>query len=186
MNFSIDIHHTEKVWTLDLPSKIGFSIFTFCILGFGIIVQRQLIKFLQYMKTRPVNQIIYKNLTLQNIFYPPLLVWILFDIWEYKLGHIFGEVGCGIYIYAGLFISHHDRAHSLFINLFRYTCIVKEESMRHNEILPKVSIFPSVSKNVKVTSLTKYFEIFCYKFIESVSEFKNQNSCPYRFLLGPS
>ena len=140
MNFTIEVHHIEKFWTLELPSKIGFSIFTFCILGFGIIVQKQLIKFLQYMKTRPVNQIIYKNLILQNLFYPPLLVYTLFDIWDYKLGHLFGEVGCGLYIYAGLFINHHDRAHSFFINLFRYICIVKEESMRQNEILPKVSM----------------------------------------------
>ena len=139
MNFSIDIHHTEKVWTLDLPSKIGFSIFIFCILGFGIIVQKQLITFLRYMKNRPVNQIIYKNLVLQNLFYPLLLVYSLFDIWDNKPGHLIGELGCVFCMYAGLFIVNHDRAHSLFINLFRYICIVKEESMRESQILPKVS-----------------------------------------------
>ena len=139
ISFTIDVNNTEKVWTFDLPSKIGFSIFTLCILGFGIIVQKQLITFLQYMKMRPVNQIIYKNLILQNVFYPPLLIYALFDIWDYKLGHLFGEVGCGLYMFAGLFIIHHDLALSLFINLFRYICIVKEESMRENDILPKVS-----------------------------------------------
>ena len=140
MNFTIEITHTEKVWTFEFPSKIGFSIFVFFILGFGIIVQKKLITFLRYMKKRPINQIIYKNLILQNLFYPPLLVYALFDIWDYKLGHLVGESGCLLYIFAGLFIIHHDRTHSLFINLFRYICIVKEESMRENDILPKVSI----------------------------------------------
>ena len=139
ISFTIDVNNTEKVWTFDLPSKIGFSIFTLCILGFGIIVQKQLITFLRYMKNRPVNQIIYKNLVLQNLFYPLLLVYSLFDIWDNKPGHLIGELGCVFCMYAGLFIVNHDRAHSLFINLFRYICIVKEESMRESQILPKVS-----------------------------------------------
>ena len=91
------------------------------------------------MKTRPINQIIYKNLILQNIFYPPLLLYHLFDIWDYNTGQLIGELGCSLCIYAGVFIINHDRAHSLFINLFRYICIVKEESIRENHILPKVS-----------------------------------------------
>ena len=138
MNFTIEVFHSEKL-TLDLPSKIGFSIFIFFILGFGISVQKQLITFLRYMKNRPVNQIIYKNLVLQNLFYPLLLVYSLFDIWDNKPGHLIGELGCVFCMYAGLFIVNHDRAHSLFINLFRYICIVKEESMRESQILPKVS-----------------------------------------------
>ena len=131
MNFTIEVHHTEKIWTLELPSKILFSIFIFCILGFGITVQKQLITFLRYMKMRPVNQIIYKN----------LLVYSLFDIWDYKPGYLIGELGCWLCNYAGMFIVNHDCAHSLFINLFRYICIVKEENMRENHILPNVSIF---------------------------------------------
>ena len=138
MNFTIEVFHSEKL-TLDLPSKIGFSIFIFFILGFGIVVQKQLITFLRYMKTRPVNQIIYKNLVLQNLFYPPLLVYSSFDIWDYKPGNLIGESGCVFCMYAGLFIVNHDRAHSLFINLFRYICIVKDGSMRENEIVPEVS-----------------------------------------------
>ena len=43
-------------------------------------------------------------------------------------------------IYTGLFIVNYDRAHSLFINFFRYICIVKEESLRENLILPQVSL----------------------------------------------
>ena len=139
MNFTIEINHIEKVWTFELPSKIGFSIFDFLILGFGIIVQRKVITFLRYMKKRPINQIIYKNLILQNIFYPPLLLYSLFEIWDYNPGQLIGELGCSLCIYAAVFIINHDRAHSLFINLFRYICIVKEESIRENHILPKVS-----------------------------------------------
>ena len=139
MNFTIEINHIEKVWTFKLPSKIGFSIFVFLILGFGIIVQRKVITFLQYMKKRPINQIIYKNLILQNIFYPPLLLYSLFEIWDYNPGQLIGELGCSLCIYAAVFIINHDRAHSLFINLFRFICIVKEESIREIHILPKVS-----------------------------------------------
>ena len=86
MNFPIEITHTEKVWAFEFPSKIGFSIFVFFILGFGIIVQKKLITFLRYMKKRPINQIIYKNLILQNILYPPLLLYSLLEIWDYNPG----------------------------------------------------------------------------------------------------
>ena len=164
MNFTIEVLHIEKFWTLELPSKIGFSIFIFFILGFGILVQRQLITFLQYMKKRPVNQIIYKNLILQNIFYPPLLINSLFEMWEYKLGYLIGEVGCELYVFAGLFIINHDRAHSLFINLFRYICIVKDGSMRENEIVPEVSIL-SYSFSLISTisgSFPKLIEVFSF------------------------
>jgi len=116
------------------------------------------------MKMRPVNQIIYKNLILQNIFYPPLLINSLFEMWEYKLGYLIGEVGCELYVFAGLFIINHDRAHSLFINLFRYICIVKEGSMRENEIVPEVSIL-SYSFSLISTisgSFPKLIEVFSF------------------------
>ena len=142
MNSTIELIHMEPFWNLDFPIKIGFSIFIVLILGFGIIVQRQLISFLKCNQKRFVNQIIYTNLILQNIFYPPLLFITLFDLWEYNLDQYIGLWGCYGYvvIYAGLFIVNYDRAHSLFINLFRYICIVKEESLRENHILPEVSL----------------------------------------------
>ena len=140
MTSPIELNEMEPFWKLEYSTKIGFSIFIFLIQGFGIIVQKQLISFLKCNQKRFVNQIIYNNLILQNIFYPPLLLITLYDLWEYNLGQYIGICGCYGVIYAGLFIVNYDRAHSLFINLFRYICIVKEESLRENNILPKVSL----------------------------------------------
>ena len=140
MNSTIELIHMEPFWNLDFPIKIGFSIFIVLILGFGIIVQRQLISFLKCNQKRFVNQIIYTNLILQNIFYPPQLCYHLLDIWGFSLGQYVGFLGVYGLIYTGLFIVNYDRAHSLFINFFRYICIVREESLRENHILPKVSL----------------------------------------------
>ena len=148
MNSTIELIHMEPFWNLEFSTKIGFSIFIVLILGFGIIVQRQLISFLKCNQKRFVNQIIYSNLILQNIFYPPLLCYNFILIWEFNMGHV-GFLGAYVCIYAGLFIINYDRAHSLFINFFRYICIVKEESLRENHILPKVSLilkFPKILK----------------------------------------
>ena len=149
MNSTLELIDMEPFWKLEFSTKIGFSIFIFLIQGFGMIVQRQLILFLKCNQKRFVNQIIYNNLILQNIFYPPLLFITLFDLWECNLDQYIGLWGCYGYgvIYAGLFIVNYDRAHSLFINLFRYICIVKEESLRENQILPKVSlIFKNINR----------------------------------------
>ena len=43
MNSTIELIQMEPFWNLDIRTKIGFSIFIVLILGFGIIVQRQLI-----------------------------------------------------------------------------------------------------------------------------------------------
>ena len=139
MNFTIQLSHVEPFWTLDFASKIGTSILIFLTLGCGIVIQKQLITFLKFKKKRPVNQIIYKNLILQNIFLPPLLCYLLAEIWNYHPGLYIGEYGCYGFFFAGTFIVNHDSSHSFFINLFRYICIVKKENLKENEILPKVS-----------------------------------------------
>ena len=109
------------------------------LLGFGIIVQKQLILFLKYKKKRPVNQIIYKNLIVQNIVIPPVLCCSLAMTWNYYPGQYFGEFACYGFNSVRTFIFNHDRSLSLFLNIFRYICIVKEESLRTNGVLPKVS-----------------------------------------------
>ena len=146
MNSTIELIHMEPFWNLDIHTKIGFSIFIVSILGFGFIVQRQLISFLKCNRKRYVNQIISNNLILQNIFYPLQLCYYLIDVWGFNPGQCVGIWVVYGLIYTGLFIVNYDRAHSLFINFFRYICIVKEESLRENHILPKVSL-PNYTKN---------------------------------------
>ena len=158
MNFTLDLYDLEPFWTFDFPTKIGFSIMIFSIQGFGIVVHRKLISFLKYKSRRPVNKIIYKNIILQNIFYPPLLWYCLIDIWGFIPGYYISQFGCYGFFYAGLFIISHDRAHSFFINLFRYICIVKEEILREKNIQPKVS--PLNFLFYKLTKFLKIFEIF--------------------------
>ena len=148
MNSTIELIQMEPFWNLDIRTKIGFSIFIVLILGFGIIVQRQLISFLECNRKRYVNQIIFNNLILQDIFYPPQLYYYLIDVWGFNPGQHFGFLVVYGLIYTGLFIVNYDRAHSLFINFFRYICIVKEESLRENLILPQVSLVNYVKYNI--------------------------------------
>ena len=111
----------------------------FLTLELGIIVQKKVISFLKYKKKRPVNQIIYKNLILQNAFIPPYLCFTLAMTWNLYPGRYIGEFVCYGFFSIGGFIVYHGRSQSLFLNIFRYLCIVKEETLRTNEVLPKVS-----------------------------------------------
>ena len=144
MNFTFELHDMEPFWTLNCQAKVVFSIIIFLIQGLGIIVHKQLISFLKRKNKRKVNRIIYKNLILQNLIYPPLLCYFLLDIWVQNPSRYIGEYGCYGVFYVGLFIVNHDRAHSLFINLFRYICIVKDKSLKNVNIQPKVSFHPSL------------------------------------------
>ena len=118
MNSTITLIQSEPFWNLEIHSKIGFSIFIVLILGFGIIVQRQLISFLECNRKRYVNQIIFNNLILQDIFYPLQLCYYLIDVWGFNPGQHVGFLVVYGLIYAGHFIINYDRAHSLFINFF--------------------------------------------------------------------
>ena len=138
MNSTLELYEMNPFWTLDFHSQMGFSIFIFVILGFGVIIQKQLISFLKYKSNRPVNKIIYKNLIFQNLFIPPQLCYCLIMIWIHNPSRYISKYGCYGFLYAGHFIVHHERAHSLFVNLFRYICIVKQEDLQKNNIQPKV------------------------------------------------
>ena len=140
MNSTIELYDVEPFWNFDFPVKICLSISICFILAFGIIVHTQLIKFLRYKQNRLVNVIIYKNVTLQNLAYPPLLVYILLEIWVDNPGIYIGYIGCYGLFFTRFFIFFHDAAHSLFINFFRYLCIVKADFLRDHNIQPRVSL----------------------------------------------
>ena len=140
MNSTIELYDVEPFWNFDFPVKICLSISIFFILGFGIIVHTQLIRFLRYKQNRLVNVIIYKNLTLQNLTYPPLLVFTLLEIWVHNPGLYIGYIGCYGFLFTRNFMFFHDAAHSLFINFFRYLCIVKADCLSEHNIQPRVSL----------------------------------------------
>ena len=160
MNSTLELYEMNPFWTLDFHSQMGFSIFIFVILGFGVIIQKQLISFLKYKSNRPVNKIIYKNLIFQNLFIPPQLCYCLIMIWIHNPSRYISKYGCYGFLYAGHFIVHHERAHSLFVNLFRYICIVKQEDLQKNNIQPKVGghsnfIFKNIMYNCTITTPCK-------------------------------
>ena len=152
---------SESFWNLEIHSKIGFSIFIVLILGFGIIVQRQLISFLKCNRKRYVNQIISNNLILQNIFYPPQLFYYFLDVWGFNPCQRVGFLGVYLVyglIYTGLFIVNYDRAHSLFINFFRPLFT----SMSSKSFFFLISIFcvPEIKRCKHIFTFYKLYVIF--------------------------
>ena len=105
-----------------------------------MIVHTQFIRFLRYKQNRLVNVIIYKNLILQNLTYTPILVFTLLEIWVQNPGLYIGYIGCYGLLFTRFFMQFHDAAHSLFINLFRYLCIVKADYLSEHNIQPRVSL----------------------------------------------
>ena len=158
MNLTIMLIQSEPSWNLEIHSKIGFSIFIVLILGFGIIVQRQLISFLECNRKRYVNQIIFNNLILQDIFYPPQLYYYLIDVWGFNPGQHFGFLVVYGLIYTGLFIVNYDRAHSLFINFFRPLF----SSMSSKSFFFLISIFciPEIKRCKHIFTFYKLYVIF--------------------------
>ena len=125
---------------LTFSSKIGLTIFTLLILGFGIVVQKQLISFLQSRSKRLVNKLIYLNLIQLNVITPLILCYMLFSFWIENPGEYISSYGCYAMFYIMSFGVILDRAHSFFTNMFRYICIVQDELLKKFCIQPKVSL----------------------------------------------
>ena len=140
MNSTLELNQMEPFLKLTFSSKIGLTIFILLILGFGIVVQKQLISFLQSRSKRLVNKLIYLHLIQQNIITPPMLCYMLFSFWIENPGEYISSYGCYAMFYITSFGVILDRAHSFFINMFRYICIVQDELLKKFCIQPKVSL----------------------------------------------
>ena len=132
----------QTLWEIlgyDLKTNLCISTAILIILALGTTIQKQLYSFLKTRNKRLVNKIILPNVLVQNITYPIILCYILLAIWVQNLSYYIGDFGCyGFSIilqFSGLF----DRSVSFFVNLFRYICIVHDESLKKYDIHPKVS-----------------------------------------------
>ena len=140
MNSALELNQMEPFMKLNFPSKIGLTIFVLLILGFGTVVQKQLISFLKSRSKRLVNKIIYLNLIQQNVITPPTLCYMLFSLWIENPGQYISSYGCYGMFYIMSFGVILAPVHSFFINMFRYICIVQDEFLKKFCIQPKVSL----------------------------------------------
>ena len=138
MNSTLELNQMEPFLKLTFSSKIGLTIFVLLILGFGIVVQKQLISFLQSRSKRLVNKLIYLNLIQLNVITPIILCYMLFSFWIENPGEYISSYGCYGMFYIMSFGVILDRAHSFFINMFRYICIVQDKFSKKFCIQPKV------------------------------------------------
>ena len=139
INSTLELNQMEPFLKLNVPSKIGLTIFILLILGFGTVVQKQLISFLKTRSKRLVNKLIYLNLIQQNIITPPMLCYMLFSTWIENPGEYIGHNGCSGMFYIMSLSVILERTHSFMVNMFRYICIVQDDFLKKFRIQPKVS-----------------------------------------------
>ena len=152
MNSTIEILHMEtlrEILGFNLKTTLCISTAILIILALGTTIQKQLYSFLKTKNKRLVNKIILPNVLLQNITYPIILCYLLLAIWVQDPSYYISDYGCyGFSIilqFSGLFV----RLVSFFINLFRYICIVHDESLKKYDIHPKVSL-PTLMPNMVI------------------------------------
>ena len=139
INSTLEFDQMEPFLKHNFQNKISLTCFILLILGFGIGVQKQLISFLKSKSNRLVNKLIYLNLISQNILTPPVLCFMLFSLWIENPSEYISRYGCYGMFYMLSFGVILDRAHSFFINMFRYICIVQDAFLKKFNIQPKVS-----------------------------------------------
>ena len=142
MNSTIEIIHMQPLWEIhgyDLKTNLCMSTAILIILALGTTIQKQLYLFLKTRKKRLVNRIIMPNVLVQNITYPIILCYIFLAIWVQNLSYYISDYGCYGFHIILLFSCLFDRSVSFFINLFRYICILHDESLKKYNIHPKVS-----------------------------------------------
>ena len=136
----LDMQTLREILGYDLKTNLCISTAILIILALGTTVQKKLYSFLKTRNKRLVNKIILTNVLVQNIIYPIILCYHLLAIWVQNLSYYISDYGCyGLSLilqFSGLF----DRSVSFFINLFRYICIVHDESLKKYDIHPKVSL----------------------------------------------
>ena len=144
MNSTLKILHMQtlgEILGFDLKTTLCISTAILIILALGTTIQKQLYSFLKTRNKRLVNRIILPNVLVQNIIYPIMLCYLLLLIWIQNLSNYISDYGCyGFFIimqFSGLF----DKSVYFFVNLFRYICIVHDESLKKYDIHPKVSLF---------------------------------------------
>ena len=134
----------QTLWEIlgyDLKTNVCISTTIVIILALGTTVQLQLYSFLKTRNKRLVNKIILSNVLVQNITYSTILCYLLLLIWVQDPSYYISDYGCYGFSIILQFSGFFDRSVSFFVNLFRYICIVHDESLKKYDIHPKVSLF---------------------------------------------
>ena len=160
MNSTIEIIHMQTLWEIlgyDLKTNLCISTTIVIILALGTTVQRQLYSFLKTRNKRLVNKIILSNVLVQNITYPIILCDILLAICIQNLIYYISDCGCYGFSIIMMFSGLFDRSVPFFINLFRYICIVHDETLKKHDNHPKVSLcYGSYKKIQKIHQIKEH------------------------------
>ena len=142
MNSTIEMLEMQKfsgIASNSLSIKLFSSSAILIMLAVGFIIQKKLYIFLKNRSKRFINKIILTNFYIQNITTPILLCYFLLRLWTYNPSQYISKDGCYVISFILQYNLMIDRSTSLFINLFRYICIVHDDFLKKFDIHPKVS-----------------------------------------------
>ena len=118
--------------------KVSISILSVLIILSMLFVNRRLSKFFRRPDRRFLDQIIHFQMSVQII--AVVLSFIFFNIviWAKIPKFFVTKLGCYIGTYIFNFVATYMGAHSFFIALFRYICIMHPDRLSNLNISPQV------------------------------------------------
>ena len=121
---------------LHIKITLGFiSILTIITL---IVVNRRLFIFLRRPNRRILDQIVDFQNTINQVIAVLTLIFFNIIIWTKVAKPYVTEVGCYIGSYIFYFLAPYGNAHSFFIALFRYICIIHPNKLSRFGLSPEV------------------------------------------------
>ena len=106
-----------------------------------IVINRKLFIFLRRPNRRILDQIIDFQYKINHVFAVLAIIFFNFIIWTKVAKPYVTEVGCYVGSYIFYFLAPYGNAHSFFISLFRYICIIHPDKLSGLGLSPEVRKF---------------------------------------------
>ena len=141
---------------LHIKIALGFiSIFTVVTI---FAINRRLFIFLRRPNKRILDEIVDFQCTINQVIAVLTIIFFNIIVWTKVARPYVTEVGCYVGSYIFYFLAPYGNAHSFFIALFRYICIIHPNKLSRFGLSPKVrGLFFLIQKKIRLMQINLFF-----------------------------
>ena len=141
---------------LQIKITLGFfSIFTIVTL---IVINRRLFMFLRRPNRRILDQIVDFQYTITQVIAVLTIIFFNIIVWTKVARPYVTEVGCYVGSFMFYFLAPYANAHSFFIALFRYICIIHPNKLSRFGLSPEVrGLFFLIQNKIRLMQIKLIF-----------------------------
>ena len=141
-----------------LHIKITLGFFSILTIVTLIVINRRLFIFLRRPNRRILDQIVDFQYTITQVIAFLTIIFFNVIIWAKVARPYVTEVGCYVGSYIFYFLAPYGNAHSFFIALFRYICIIHPNKLSRFDLSPEVrGLFFLIQNQIRLIQIKIFF-----------------------------